>query len=115
MHLIDNAGQVWHRFWSLRFAVLAAALSAATVVATMVLPEHTSLRVALCMGLLTAAASVASAYARLVKQPAVRATLASTPVAGDPVRTAAIADVLALMAAHGLTVEDIYGDPDVRH
>ena len=114
MTLIDNAGQVWHRFWSLRFAVLAAVLSAATVVATMALPEHTSLRVSFGVGLLTLAASLASAYARLVKQPAVQAQLAIA-VEADPVRAAAIGDVRQLMTAHGITEEDVFGAPHADH
>jgi len=114
MHLIDNAGAVWHRFWSLRFAVLAAVLSGACVTATMVLPEHTSVRVALGMGLLTCASAVASALARVVRQPQLTPPPAG-PASSDPVRAAAIADVRALMAAHGLTLEDVFGDSNGRH
>lgn len=115
MHLIDNAGQLWHRLWSLRFTLLASILSAAGVVATMALPPHTSLRVALAVGLLTLAASLASFYARLVKQPRLADVLASAPADPDPVRAAALADVRMLMAAHGLTVEDVFGDADGSH
>jgi len=115
MHLIDNAGQVWHRFWSLRFAALAAVLSAASVVATMALPEHTSLRVAFGVGLLTLASSAASVYARLVKQPAIQARLASASADPDPVRAAAIGDVIQLIAAHGLTERDVFGDDHADH
>lgn len=120
MKLIDNAGQVWHRLWSLRFTLLASCLSAAGVVATMALPQHTSLRVAMGVGLLTLAASLASFYARLVKQPRLAAVASAAPVDADParaaiVRSCAIADVRALMAAHGLTVEDVFGELDADH
>lgn len=121
MHLIDNAGQLWHRFWSLRFAALAAVLSGASVAATMALPEHTSLRVALLMGLLTAAASVASVLARLVKQPraqeivAARVQTAADAALAANAREWAIEEVRSLMEAHGLTEADIFGDPDGSH
>jgi len=114
MRLIDNAGQVWHRLWSLRFAVLAAVLSGVCVAATMALPEHTSVRVALGMGLLTCVSAVASALARIVHQPQL-APAPAGPASSDPVRAAAIADVRALMAAHGITVEDVFGDTNGHH
>jgi hypothetical protein len=70
VNYIDDARTIWHRLWSIRLALLAAALNAALVVATMVLPEHTSLRVAGAVGVLAFSSAVASAYARVVKQPA---------------------------------------------
>ena len=117
MTLIDNAGQLWHRFWSLRFSLLAAFLSAAGVVATMALPEHTSLRVALMVGVLTMSASIASMYARLVKQPRIAEFVASTAASAPPAtpRDCAIEDVRALMAAHGLTEQDVFGEADASH
>jgi hypothetical protein len=113
MQLIDNAGHLWHRFWSLRLAALAAVLSGATVAATMALPEHTSLRVALLMGMLTAAAAIASALARVVKQPGAQAAAAGAELPSDPIhqdvlRQLAIEQIRALMAAHDLTVDDIF-------
>lgn len=69
MKLIDDAGQVWHRLWSLRLALLSAALNAGLVVATMALPSHTSVRVAGAVGILAFASAVSSAYARVVRQP----------------------------------------------
>lgn len=112
MTFIDNAGQLWHRFWSQRFAALAALLNAALIVATMALPEHTSLRIALVVGLLALSSSLAGMYARMVKQPA----LASVgECEADPVREAAIEDVRELMAAHGLTVDQVFGNTHVDH
>ena len=69
MHFIDDAGKLWHRFWSLRFALLAASLNAASVAVMLVLPERTSVRIALAVGVLSFSSSIASAYARMVKQP----------------------------------------------
>lgn len=72
MRFIDNAGQLWHRFWSVRFSILAGALQAASVVVMIVAPAHQSLRFALFAGFMAFSASVASIYARLVAQPALK-------------------------------------------
>ena len=70
MNYIDDVGRVWHKLWSIRLSLLAAALNAAVVVASMALPAHTSVRVAAGVGVLAFSAAVASAYARTVRQPA---------------------------------------------
>lgn len=117
MKLIDNAGQVWHRFWSLRFAALAAVLSGASVAATMALPEHTSLRAALLMGLLTTASAIASVLARVVRQETLPLPAAEPPAPQAhevTARDAALADVRLLARIYELSSEDVFGGDDGR-
>lgn len=69
MRFIDDADKVWHRLWSLRLSLLAGALNAACVGVMLVLPARTSVRIALAVSVLSFSSSLASAYARVVKQP----------------------------------------------
>jgi hypothetical protein len=66
--LISDAGRLWHRLWSVRLAILAAALGAVDAALPFVAPTHASPAFA---GL-TAAVSLAAAGARLVCQPSLR-------------------------------------------
>jgi len=68
MHLIDDAGRVWHRLWSVRLSLLAAALGAADALAGFLMPAHPRLIVALA----ATGLSFAAAIARLVAQPKLR-------------------------------------------
>lgn len=79
MRLIDDAGTLWHHFWSLRLALLSALLNAATVAATMLFPTTTSVRIAAAVGVLSFSSSIASACARLVKQPTLPAAPDAQP------------------------------------
>jgi hypothetical protein len=65
MRLIEDAGRVWHRLWSVRLSVLAAVLGAADAALPFLAPPHASAAFA---GL-TAMVSLAAAGARLVAQP----------------------------------------------
>ena len=65
MRLIDDAGRVWHRLWSVRLSILAALLGAADAALPFVAPEHASP----VFAALVAAVSLAAAGARLVAQP----------------------------------------------
>ncbi|HEX7639320.1 MAG TPA: hypothetical protein VF457_13065 [Burkholderiaceae bacterium] len=66
--LIDDAGRVWHRLWSVRLSVLAAVLGAADAALPFVAPAHASP----AFSALVAAVSLAAAGARLVAQPALK-------------------------------------------
>lgn len=63
--LIDDARHVWHRFWSVRLSLIAAALGAVDAALPLIAPEGRGLRFAL----VTAGVSLAAAVARLVSQP----------------------------------------------
>lgn len=65
MTLIEDAGKVWHRLWSVRLSLLAAALGAADAAMPFIAPEHASPRFAAA----AAAVSVGAALSRLVAQP----------------------------------------------
>lgn len=65
MKLIDDAGRVWHKLWSVRLSLLAALLGAVDVALPFVAPSHRSVPFAL----LAAAVSLAAVLARLVTQP----------------------------------------------
>lgn len=70
MILIDDAGKVWHRLWSVRLAVLSAILSACEFAMQYLAPAHAN-------GSFAAAAffvSLASGVARIVAQPALWTT-----------------------------------------
>ncbi len=64
MRLIDDAGKLWHRFWSVRFsivAVLVSAVDAGWQVHMTGQPPY--------LALLTAAISAGAGFSRLVAQP----------------------------------------------
>ena len=65
MTLIEDAGKVWHRFWSVRLAFLAALLGGADAAMPFIAPEHASP----CFAVAAAAVSVAAGLARIVAQP----------------------------------------------
>lgn len=67
MQLIDDAGKLWHRFWSVRFAALAvivSAIDAGWQVHVSGQPPY--------LALFTAAISAAAGFSRLVAQPKAR-------------------------------------------
>jgi hypothetical protein len=71
MNYIDDAGKLWHRFWSVRLSVAAAVCGGAAAALPFCAPEHPSRGFALVIGLVTVAApllSLASAGSRVVKQ-----------------------------------------------
>lgn len=68
MRLIDDAGQVWHKLWSVRLALLAAGLGAVDAALPFVAPQHASPLFAA----MTAAVSLAAGLARLVQQRSLR-------------------------------------------
>ena len=65
LHLIEGAGRVWSRLWSVRLALLAAVLGALDVGLSYCAPEHASPAYAAA----AAAVSFAAAVARIVAQP----------------------------------------------
>lgn len=67
LHLIQDAGRVWSRLWSVRLALLAGGLGALEVGLTYCAPEHASPLYAAGAALV----SFAAAVARIVAQPAV--------------------------------------------
>jgi hypothetical protein len=67
MQLIDDAGQLWHKFWSVRLsavAVVASAVDAGWQVHVTGQPPY--------MALATAAISVGAGFSRVVAQPKLR-------------------------------------------
>jgi hypothetical protein len=68
MKLIDDAGAVWHRLWSVRLALLAAALDGANVLLGYLVPAHPRQSLAILAG----GVAMAAAIARLVAQPKLR-------------------------------------------
>lgn len=67
MPLIENARK-WHKFWSIRFALLSAALAAVEASVPLwngILPPH-------IFAGLSSASAIASALARVVQQQSVR-------------------------------------------
>jgi hypothetical protein len=67
LHLIEGAGRVWSRLWSVRLALLAAVLGALDVGLSYYAPEHASPFYAAG----AAFVSFAAAVARIVAQPGV--------------------------------------------
>ena len=67
LHLIEGAGRVWSRLWSVRLALLAAVLGALDVGLAYYAPDHASPFYAAGAALV----SFAAAVARIVAQPAV--------------------------------------------
>lgn len=63
MRLIDDAGQLWHRLWSVRLSLLAAALSA--LAAGLAMFQTTNLLVVI----LAIVVNLAAGLARLIPQP----------------------------------------------
>ena len=68
MKLIDDVDQLWHRFWSVRFAVLSALFGIAAqlqdslpIIRDFVTPHE--------FAVLSIACGVASAMSRVIKQP----------------------------------------------
>lgn len=74
LHLIEDAGRVWSRLWSVRLTLLAGGLGALEVGLTYFAPEHASPFYAAGAALV----SFAAAVARIVAQPDV------IPPAGPP-------------------------------
>lgn len=68
MRLIDDAGRLWHRLWSVRLSLLAAGLGAVDAAMPFLAPEHASRRFAAA----TAVVALAAGIARLVSQPKAR-------------------------------------------
>ena len=68
MRLIDDAGRVWHRLWSVRLALLAAVLEGASVLLGYLLPPHPRM----ALSLLAACVSAGAALARVIAQPQLR-------------------------------------------
>lgn len=67
MQLIDDAGKLWHKFWSIRLsvvAVIAAAVDAGWQVHVTGQPPY--------LALATAAISAGAGFSRLVAQPKAR-------------------------------------------
>lgn len=67
MQLIDDAGQLWHKFWSVRLsavAVVASAVDAGWQVHVTGQPPY--------MALVTAAISAGAGFSRVVAQPKLR-------------------------------------------
>jgi hypothetical protein len=67
LHLIEGAGRIWSRLWSVRLALLAAVLGALDVGLAYYAPDHASPLYAAGAALV----SFAAAVARIVAQPAV--------------------------------------------
>ncbi len=67
MLLIDDAGRLWRKLWSVRLALAAAALDVVAVATQELLPEHAPPHLVAAAGVL----SLAAAVARLVAQPRV--------------------------------------------
>ena len=70
MQLIDNAGQLWHKFWSVRFSALAVVVSAFDAgwqVHVSGQPPY--------LALATAAISAGAGFSRLIAQPKARASV----------------------------------------
>lgn len=73
MKFIENVGQ-WHALWSIRFALMSAALAAAEASLPLwqgLVPPHV-------FATLSTVCGIASAVARVVQQPAFRAGIEST-------------------------------------
>lgn len=67
MKLIDDAKRTWHRLWSVRLALLSAALSGAEFAMPYIAPAQSSRTFAA----LAAVVSIGAGIARIVAQPKV--------------------------------------------
>lgn len=75
MKLIEDAGDIWHRLWSLRLSLASGAMGAVAAALPFAAPDHRSVGFALLVFAATLIASLlalASAWARLVRQPKLR-------------------------------------------
>lgn len=68
MKLIDNAGSIWHRLWSLRFSILAAVFAGIEVGLQVYMPEKPTPLFAALSGL----AAIAAGVSRVVLQESLR-------------------------------------------
>lgn len=64
MQLIPNAKRIWHRLWSMRFSLAAAAVCVADELVAYLMPAHPTLHLAL----VAAGLSFAAAISRVVLQ-----------------------------------------------
>lgn len=80
LHLIEGAGRVWSRLWSVRLALLAAVLGALDVGLAYYAPEHASPAYAAGAALV----SFAAAVARIVAQPSVTSATAGPADPDNP-------------------------------
>lgn len=81
LHLIEGAGRVWSRLWSVRLALLAAVLGALDVGLAYCAPEHASPFFAGTAALV----SFAAAVARIVAQPGVMPSAGASSPDASPV------------------------------
>lgn len=66
MRLIDDAGQVWHKLWSMRLWLASLGVQLADEVIGYLMPEHPGVG----LRLLAVALAIGGLVARVVKQPA---------------------------------------------